>query len=68
MIDLLGTLIDWVRAAVGGWRFLFSSTYRRKKADEWKVDDILGISWDIFCRLAGIVFSLLMVYWVSTFF
>ena len=66
MVDLLGTLIEWVRAAIGGWRFLFLSAYRRKKIDEWKVDDILGISWDIVCGLAGIVFTLLVGYWIIT--
>ena len=62
MIGELGELFEWIRGGFYGWRFLFSPSYRRSKRDEWKNEKAIYIIWDVCCGLAGIVFTLVIVY------
>jgi hypothetical protein len=62
MIGELAELFDWIRAAFAGWRFLFSSSYRITKNNDWKNEKTAYIVWDVCCGLAGIIFSPLIIY------
>jgi hypothetical protein len=53
---------DWFRATLGGWRFIFSPSFRRQMRDRWKHESWLYITMDVLCGLAGIAFSLLIAY------
>jgi hypothetical protein len=57
MVGEFGELIDWIRAASAGWFYLFSSSYRRTKNNDWKNEKTVYIFWDICCGLAGIIFD-----------
>ena len=62
MIGELGEFLDWIGAAFAGWRYLFSPSYRKCKNSEWKNEKTAYIVWDVCCGLAGIIFSLLVIY------
>ena len=55
--------IDWFRAALAGWRFLFSSAYRGETRHRWSHESAFRVIWDISCGIAGIAFTLVLV-WV----
>jgi hypothetical protein len=56
--------IDWFRAAFAGWRFLFSSTYRAQKRERWRQERVWYVVGEVTCGLAGIVFSLVVVWFL----
>ena len=60
--------MDWVRAAFGGWRFVFSASSRRETRARWEHESWLRIVWDVSCGVAGIAFTLLLVYVVISLF
>jgi hypothetical protein len=60
--------IDWFRVAFGGWRFVFSASFRRETRARWKHESVLRVIWDIVCGVAGITFTLLLVYVVISLF
>jgi hypothetical protein len=55
-------LIDWLRGAFAGWRYLFSSSYRQRIHAGWKSDSWYYIAWDLICGAAGFGFSLFLVW------
>jgi hypothetical protein len=61
MIGELSELVDWCRTATAGWRFLFSSTYRRMVISGWRDERWFYVTWDIICGLSGIAFTLLIL-------
>ena len=58
----MGEILEWALAAVAGWRFLLSSSYRNAKLADWKNENVLYMVWDVCGGLAGIGFSLLVIY------
>ena len=69
MIDLMhviGETVEWIVAAAAGWRYLFSPKYRKKKKHEWRNEKAFYVVWDVCCGVAGIAFSVLVVYLVCT--
>ena len=40
---------------IGGWRYLFSSSYRQKKHREWREVDWITVFFEVMLGLAGIV-------------
>ena len=64
MIGAIGEILEWGLAAVAGWRFLLSSSYRQAKRAEWKNESVFYVVWDVCGGLAGIAFSLLIFYLV----
>lgn len=60
--------IDWLRAAFGGWRFVFSASFRRETRARWRHESSLRIVWDMSCGVAGIAFTLLLVHVVISLF
>jgi len=56
--------IDWFRAAFGGWRFVFSPSFRLEMRARWKHETRLRLVWDVVCGVAGIAFTLLLVYFL----
>jgi len=60
--------IDWFRAAFGGWRFLFSTSFRRETRARWEDESWLRIIWDVLCGMAGIAFTFLLIYVVISLF
>lgn len=59
---------DWIRAAFGGWRFVFSSTFRGETRARWMQESWLRVVWDIVCGVAGIAFTLLLAYVIISLF
>jgi hypothetical protein len=62
MIGELNELHGWLRAGTAGWRFLFIPSYRQQIMSSWRFERWYYVAWDITCRLAGIAFSLLIVF------
>jgi hypothetical protein len=62
MIGELGELYDWLRAGTAGWRFVFIASYRNQIISGWRSERWYYIAWDVVCGLAGVVFSLLIVF------
>ncbi|MBA3037094.1 MAG: hypothetical protein FP814_11455 [Desulfobacterium sp.] len=61
MIGETGEIIDWFKTAFGGWRYLFSSTYRKAKNLDWRNEKPIYIVWDLICGIAGVAFSVFLV-------
>ena len=61
MIGELAELVDWLRAATAGWRFLLSAEYRSKVIRGWKRKSRFVVVFEIICGLAGTAFSVLAV-------
>jgi hypothetical protein len=70
LLDLGGfaELLDWLRGALAGWRYLFSSSYRQQIHSGWKSDRWYYIAWDVVCGVAGLAFSLFLLYLVVSLF
>ena len=62
MIGELNELYNWLRAGTAGWRFIFMPSYRQQIISGWRFEHWYYVTWDIACGLAGIVFSLLIVF------
>ena len=62
MIGELNELYGWLRAGTAGWRFLFIPAYRLQITSCWRFERWYHVTWDIVCGLAGIAFSLLIVF------
>lgn len=62
MIGVIGETIEWILAALAGWRYLLSPKYRKAKHNDWKNEKVIYIVWDFCCGLAGIAFSILVIY------
>ena len=58
MLGGLGELVDWFRAAIAGWRFIFVPSYRDAVVSGWKFERWYYIAWDVMLGLAGILFSI----------
>ena len=67
MIGETGEIFEWFKAAFGGWRYLFSSSYRKVKNNEWRNEKSIYIVWDVICGIAGVAFSVFLLviigYW-----
>jgi hypothetical protein len=61
-------LLDWLRGAFAGWRYLFSSSYRRQIHAGWRSDRWYYIAWDVICGAAGVAFSLFILYAIVSLF
>ncbi len=55
-------MVDWLRAGFAGWRYAFSASYRRQMRERWKHKSWPYIAWDVVCGLAGVAFTMLIVY------
>jgi hypothetical protein len=62
MIGELGEIFEWLMAALVGWRYLLSPSYRKAKHNDWRNEKAIYIVWDVCGGLAGIIFSLLVIY------
>jgi hypothetical protein len=62
MIGELNEFYGWLRAGTAGWRFLFIPSYRQQIMSGWRFERWYYVAWDIACGLAGIAFSLLIVF------
>ena len=60
--------IDWFRAAFGGWRFVFLASFRRETRARWQRQSLLRTIGDVVFGVAGIAFTLLLVYVVISLF
>lgn len=60
--------VDWLRAGVAGWRYLFSSSFRAETHARWRQETPLWVLSDILCGVAGIAFTLVIVYLVISLF
>lgn len=60
--------IDWLRAALAGWRYLLSGSFRDQTHARWRQETTPRVIWDIVCGVAGIVFTFLVLYVVISLF
>ncbi len=60
MIGETGEIIDWFKAAFGGWRYMISSSYRKAKKADWKNEKSIYIVWDVICGITGVAFSVFL--------
>jgi hypothetical protein len=70
LLDLGGfaELLDWLRGAFAGWRYLFSPSYRQQIHAGWKSDRWYYNAWDVVCGVAGLAFSLFLLYLIVSLF
>ena len=64
MIAEAGEIFEWLKAAFSGWRYLISKNYRKSKHYEWKNEKIIYVIWDFILGLAGIIFSIVVIYFI----
>ena len=62
LADGLSELLDWFRAAFAAWRYLFSSSYRRRVHERWRFQSRLYIAWEVICAFAGFAFTIFLGY------
>ncbi|HEX4948117.1 MAG TPA: hypothetical protein VFZ34_15705 [Blastocatellia bacterium] len=68
MLDLFGELIellDWLVHGFAGWRYLFSSSYRKETHHRWKDRGKLRATLEIIAGLSGVIFTILIVWFVG---
>jgi hypothetical protein len=41
MIGVIGETIEWILAALAGWRYLLSPKYRKAKHNDWKNEKVI---------------------------
>lgn len=54
-------LVEWLQAAVAGWRYLFSRAFRARTHERWRRANRWRVAWEVTCGLAGIGFTLLLI-------
>lgn len=54
-------LVEWLEAAVAGWRYLFSRSFRTRTHERWRHAKRRRVAWEVICGLAGIGFTLLLI-------
>lgn len=68
MLELFGELIElieWFVNGFAGWRYLFSSAYRKQTHSRWKDAGKARATLEIIAGLSGVIFTLLIVGLVS---
>ncbi len=61
-------LVEWLQAAVAGWRYLFSHSFRNQTHFRWRQQSRWRVTWDVICGLAGIAFTCLILYVIISLF
>lgn len=59
---------DWLRAAVAGWRYLFSRSFRIQTHARWRQERRWHVAWDVICGMAGMAFTGLIFYAIVSLF
>jgi hypothetical protein len=52
----------WIEPIAGGWRYLFSPTFRAQTHEAWRHEHIGYVVWDVFWGMLGLGLSLAVVY------
>ena len=68
MITALGELADAIETFVeglAGWRYIFSSSYRKQTHSRWRQQSHLAVVFDILGASIGVFFTLLLVGFVG---
>ena len=60
--------LDWLGAGFAGWRYLASASFRRATHTRWLQESRARVFWDVICGVAGVAFSVLVVYVVISLF
>ena len=55
-------IVDWFANAFAGWRYLFSSSFRRRTHKRWKVEGRGKAFFEIFFGGSGILLTLLLLW------
>ena len=61
-------LFDWVWAGIAGWRYLVSPSFRRETHERWKRQSAGRVFLDIACGIAGVAFTLVVLYVIVSLF
>jgi hypothetical protein len=61
----LAEIIAWVEPVVGGWRYLFSPTFRARTHQGWRHEHPGYVVWDVFWGMLGIALSLAAAYFLA---
>jgi hypothetical protein len=69
MLGELGELFEWCSASVAGWRFIFSTQFRKKVLQRWYSERWYYITLDIVVGVLGIILSIVVTvclfFWIS---
>jgi uncharacterized membrane protein len=57
LIEAIDSIVDGVL----GWRYIFSSSYRRETHSRWRIQGRLAAAMDILGSVIGLVFTLLII-------
>jgi hypothetical protein len=58
-------IMSWVEPVAGGWRYIFSSQFRRRMHESWKHEHFGYIACDIFWGALGVAASLAVAGYLS---
>jgi hypothetical protein len=64
LVSVAGALSDftaWAEPAVAGWRYLYSSAYRARKHNDWRLEHYGYVILDILGGIIGISVSIFVV-------
>ncbi len=56
--NLVAEITAWLEPIAGGWRFLFSPSFRARTREAWRHERIGYVIWDVFWGVLGILVSL----------
>ena len=56
--SLVAEITAWLEPIAGGWRFLFSPSFRVRTRESWRHERIGYVIWDVFWGVLGILVSL----------
>jgi hypothetical protein len=56
--NLVEEITAWLEPIAGGWRFLFSPTFRAQTREAWRHEHTGYVFWDVFWGVLGILVSL----------
>ena len=56
--NLVAEITAWLEPIAGGWRFLFSPSFRARTREAWRHERIGFVIWEVFWGVAGILVSL----------
>lgn len=63
----LTEIFAWVEPVVGGWRYLFSPTFRARTHQAWRHEHLGYVVWDVFWGMLGLALSLAAAYFLAVF-
>jgi hypothetical protein len=63
-VAIVGELLYWLRGAIGGWRYLFSRSYRERTHARWRRRNSVYAAVEIVSAVGACAASLCLLYFL----